>query len=281
MRSTAARPDLSRLWLRLRLAPWLSVLIIVAIWIAATATGSVSTQFLPSPTEVVDAAVELAEADLLWTSVSVTIVRGLLGAAIGIAAGILLGVLAGFSRWAEYGLDKPIQIVRAVPFTAMLPLLILWVGIGEETKVLLVVLATAVPVYFNTFGGIRNVDRRLVEAGKVYGLTGYQLSTRVLLRGALPSVFVGIRYALGITWAVLVLAESLNAVSGIGFLLTNARQYGQSDVVILCVVLYAALGLITDAFVELIERRVFRWRQGPGNESRRTNRVRVTRSKED
>ncbi|WP_181445336.1 ABC transporter permease subunit [Micromonospora endophytica] len=257
------------------------MLIIVAIWIAATATGSVSTQFLPSPTEVVDAAVELAEADLLWTSVSVTIVRGLLGAAIGIAAGILLGVLAGFSRWAEYGLDKPIQIVRAVPFTAMLPLLILWVGIGEETKVLLVVLATAVPVYFNTFGGIRNVDRRLVEAGKVYGLTGYQLSTRVLLRGALPSVFVGIRYALGITWAVLVLAESLNAVSGIGFLLTNARQYGQSDVVILCVVLYAALGLITDAFVELIERRVFRWRQGPGNESRRTNRVRVTRSKED
>ncbi|MFF5112800.1 ABC transporter permease subunit [Streptosporangium sp. NPDC000509] len=141
------------------------------------------------------------------------------------------------------------------------PLLILWIGIGEETKVLLVILATAIPVYFNTFGGIRNVDRRLVEAGKVYGLTAYRLSTRVLLRGALPSVFIGIRYALGITWAVLVLTESLNAVTGIGFLLTNARQYGQGEIVILCVVLYAVLGLVTDALVALLERRIFRWRQ--------------------
>ncbi|MFG1775661.1 ABC transporter permease subunit [Micromonospora sp. NPDC049051] len=261
MSSTAAHSGISWLRLGMRLAPWLSVLAIVAIWTVTTATGSVSAQFLPSPTDVAGAATELAETGLLWPSIGVTVTRGLLGAGIGIAAGTLLGLLAGFARWAEFVLDKPVQIVRAVPFTAMLPLLILWVGIGEQTKVLLVVLATAVPVYFNTFGGIRNVDRKLVEAGRVYGLTAYQLSTRVLLRGALPSVFIGIRYALGITWAVLVIAESLNAVSGIGFLLTNARQYGQGDVVVLCVVLYAALGLVTDALVALLERRVFRWRQ--------------------
>ncbi|MFY1701966.1 ABC transporter permease subunit [Micromonospora sp. WMMA1923] len=261
MSVTAARSGPPWLRLGLRLAPWSSVLVIIVLWVVSTATGSVSAQFLPSPAAVVDSAAELARAGQLWSSVSVTVTRGLLGAGVGIAAGILLGVLAGFTRWAEFVLDKPIQIVRAVPFTAMLPLLILWIGIGEETKVLLVVLATAIPVYFNTFGGIRNVDRKLVEAGKVYGLNAYQLATRVLLRGALPSVFIGIRYALGITWAVLVLAESLNAVSGIGFLLTNARQYGQGDVVILCVVLYAGLGLVTDALVALLERRVFRWRQ--------------------
>ncbi|WDZ84390.1 ABC transporter permease subunit [Micromonospora cathayae] len=261
MTSIAARPGFSWARLGLRIAPWLSVLAVVGLWIGTTATGSVSDQFLPSPTEVVGSAAELVEVGLLWSSIGVTITRGLLGATIGITAGILLGVLAGFARWAEFVLDKPVQIIRAVPFTAMLPLLILWVGIGEQTKVLLVALATAVPVYFNTFGGIRNVDRKLVEAGRVYGLTAYQLATRVLLRGSLPSVFIGIRYALGITWAVLVLAESLNAVTGIGFLLTNARQYGQGDVVILCVVLYAVLGLVTDALVALLERRLFRWRQ--------------------
>ncbi|MER7003232.1 ABC transporter permease subunit [Dactylosporangium sp. NPDC000555] len=261
MSSIAARPGFAWPRLGLRVAPWLSVFAIVVIWIATTANESVPAQFLPAPSKVAASAAELSDAGLLWSSIGVTVARGLIGAVIGTAAGILLGVLAGFSRWAEFVLDKPVQIIRAIPFTAMLPLLILWTGIGEQTKVLLVVLATAVPVYFNTFGGIRNVDRRLVEAGKVYGLTTYQLATRVLLRGALPSVFIGIRYALGITWAVLVIAESLNAVTGIGFLLTNARQYGQSEVVILCVVLYAALGLVTDALVALVERRIFRWRQ--------------------
>ncbi|MEU8204419.1 ABC transporter permease subunit [Streptosporangium sp. NPDC049046] len=261
MSSIAARPGPAWPRLGLRLAPWLSVFTIVVIWTVTTAIGAVPAQFLPSPARVVASTMELAETGLLWTSIGVTVTRGLIGAAIGVAAGVLLGVLAGFSRWAEYVFDKPVQILRAVPFTAKLPLLILWIGIGEETKVLLVILATVIPVYFNTFGGIRNVDRRLVEAGKVYGLTAYQLSTRVLLRGALPSVFIGIRYALGITWAVLVLAESLNAVTGIGFLLTNARQYGQGEIVILCVVLYAVLGLVTDALVALLERRIFRWRQ--------------------
>lgn len=260
MSMTLERPSAPATRVGLRVAPWLSVLVIVGLWTVSTATGAVSEQFLPSPLQVIGAGVELAETGLLWSSIGATVARGLVGAALGIALGVVLGVLAGFSRWAEYVVDKPVQMVRAIPFTAQLPLLILWVGIGEETKILLVVIATAIPVYFNTFGGIRNVDRRLVEVGRVSGLSPFAIATRILLRGSLPSVFIGIRYALGITWAVLVLAESLNALTGIGFLLTNARQYGQSDVVILCAVLYATLGLVTDALVVLVERRLFRWR---------------------
>ena len=178
----------------------------------------------------------------------------------GLLLAITIGVASGFSHIGELVVDKPIQMARAIPFTALVPLFILWFGIGEESKIFLVAWAVFVPLYLNTFSGIRNVDRRLVEVARVYKLSALEISFRVLLHGALPSVLVGLRYSLGLGWAVLIVAESVNAKSGIGAMLSTARQYAQTDVVLLCISLYAVLGLLTDAFVRALEIRLLRWR---------------------
>nr|WP_249780433.1 ABC transporter permease subunit [Bradyrhizobium sp. dw_411] len=184
----------------------------------------------------------------------------MVGSLAGGVLAIVIGVASGFSRLGEFIVDKPIQMARAIPFTALVPLFILWFGIGEEPKILLVSWAVFVPLYLSTFSGIRNVDRRLVEVARVYKLSSIEISWRVLLHGALPSVLGGLRYALGLGLAVLIVAESVNAKNGIGALLSSARQYAQTDVVLLCISLYALLGLLTDMLVRVLELRLLRWR---------------------
>ncbi|QVQ52761.1 ABC transporter permease [Spiractinospora alimapuensis] len=242
------------------LLPWASVIALLLTWYLGAVTGVLSPNVLPGPDRVLSSGWGLLQQGLLLPALGVSLGRVLLGAALGIVVGVGCGLITGFSRVGEALIDKPFQMARTIPFTALVPLFILWFGLGELPKVLLVAVGVALPLYINTFGGVRDVDRKLVEAAKVYRLTPLQIATQVLLPGALPSLLVGLRYALGLAWVAVIIAETVNSDAGIGFLLINAQQYIQTDVVMFCVTLYAVLGLITDRMVRSLERVLLAWR---------------------
>lgn len=171
----------------------------------------------------------------------------------------MLGFINGLSSIAEKLLDTTIQMVRNVPHLAMIPLVVLWFGIGEESKIFLVAIGVLFPVYINTLHGIRSVDHGLIEMGSVYGLRTASLFWKIVLPGALPSILVGLRYALGIMWLTLIVSETIATNSGIGFLAMNAREYMQTDIILLTIVLYALFGKLADSIAKLLERRFLRW----------------------
>ncbi len=179
--------------------------------------------------------------------------------AIGGSLGLALGFLNGLSSWANRLLDSSVQMVRNVPHLALIPLAILWFGIGEEAKQFLIVLGVLFPLYINTVHGIRSVDPKLIEMGRVYGLGRWGLFRHVVLPGALPSILVGLRYALGVMWLTLIVAETIASDDGIGFMTMNARDFMQTDVVLLGIVLYALLGKLADTLARLLERSLLRW----------------------
>lgn len=172
---------------------------------------------------------------------------------------MILGLISGLSRWGERLLDTSIQMLRNVPHLALIPLVILWFGIDESAKIFLVALGTLFPIYINTRHGIRNIDRGLVEMARSYGLSGIPLFIHVILHGALPSIMVGVRFALGLMWLTLIVAETISANSGIGYLAMNAREFLQTDVVVVAIILYALLGKLADVSAQLLERLWLRW----------------------
>lgn len=174
-------------------------------------------------------------------------------------AGVDFGTISGLSRWGERLLDTSIQMLRNVPHLALIPLVILWFGIDESAKIFLVALGTLFPIYINTWHGIRNIDRGLVEMARSYGLSGIPLFIHVILPGALPSIMVGVRFALGLMWLTLIVAETISANSGIGYLAMNAREFLQTDVVVVAIILYALLGKLADVSAQLLERLWLRW----------------------
>lgn len=192
-----------------------------------------------------------ASGDQLW--------RALIGFSIGGSLGLILGLISGLSRWGERLLDTSIQMLRNVPHLALIPLVILWFGIDESAKIFLVALGTLFPIYINTWHGIRNIDRGLVEMARSYGLSGIPLFIHVILHGALPSIMVGVRFALGLMWLTLIVAETISANSGIGYLAMNAREFLQTDVVVVAIILYALLGKLADVSAQLLERLWLRW----------------------
>jgi sulfonate transport system permease protein len=181
------------------------------------------------------------------------------GLAVGGGAGLVLGVATGFSRLFDALIDRTVQIVRAIPFLAILPLVMVWFGVGESGRYFLVALGTLFPVYLNTVLGIRQVDPKLLEMGRVIGLPRLQLVRTVVLPGALPSILLGVRLALTNAWLALVIAETVGAPAGIGFMATNAREFLQTDVIVLVIVLYALIGLSTDLIARALERRFLAW----------------------
>lgn len=238
----------------------ISPIAIVLLWQLASELGWLDPQTLAPPSEVLSAGKELlADGELqhhLWVSLG-RVVKGL---TLGVLAGTVLALLAGLSRWGEDLVDPPVQMMRTVPVLALTPLFILWFGIGEETKYLLIALGTTFPIYLNTFAGIRGIDARLIDAARTLGLSRSQVIRKVILPGALPGFLTGLRYSAGIAWLVLVVGEQINATSGIGYLITQARTAFRTDVIVLCLVIYALLGLTTDAIVRAIERRALAWR---------------------
>ncbi len=233
--------------------------LIVIVWEWMARTGCVSAQVLPAPSVVLLTAWDLIKDGRLLTDLGVSLLRATAGFVIGGSIGFLLGIAVGFSRLAEILLDRSIQMIRAIPFLALLPLVIVWFGVDEGGKVFLVSLGVAFPIYINTVLGIRQVDPKLLEVGKVKGLSNYQQIRQIILPGAMPSIPTGVRYALAVAWLALVVAETIATTRGIGFLAMDAREFLQTNVITLTIVIYAAIGVLADSLARLLERRLLAW----------------------
>jgi sulfonate transport system permease protein len=250
------------------LIPWLGPLMLLVAWELAARFGGLSPHILPAPTKVAATAVKLIQNGQLIPDMGISLLRAAIGFAIGGSVGFTLGIVVGFSRLAETLLDRTIQMLRAIPFLAALPLVIVWLGIGEGAKIFLVALGVTFPIYINTVLGIRQVDPKLLELGRVRGLSSLQMVRRIILPGALPSILTGVRYALATAWLALVVAETIAASSGIGFLAMDAREFLRTDVIVLAIVIYAGIGVTADAIARLLERRLLAWHPNYAREPR-------------
>jgi sulfonate transport system permease protein len=242
-----------------RVLPWVAPIAIILLWQAASQFGLLRPQVLPAPSAVAQAAWRLARSGELWSNIEVSTWRATVGFAIGGGIGFALGIANGLSSLSETLTDSTLQMIRNIPHLALIPLVILWFGIDEEAKLFLVALGVFFPLYVNTLHGVRSVDRQLLEMGRAYGMSERQLFLRVVLPGALPSVFVGLRYGLGIMWLTLIVAETISASSGIGHMAMNAREFMLMDVVVFAILVYAALGKLADSIARLLERSCLAW----------------------
>ena len=240
-------------------SPWVVPILLLIVWQWASSAGILPSRFLPSPGAVVSSFIALSVSGELWLHVRVSTLRALAGFAVGGGFGLALGLLTGSLHWAETLLDTTIQMVRNIPPLALIPLVILWFGIDESAKLFLVALGVFFPVYINTFHGIRSVDRGLLEMGRTYGLSGWPLYREIILPGALPSILVGVRFSLGLMWVILIVAETISARSGIGYMTMNAREFMQTDVMVVGILLYAILGKLADLLAKGLERYWLRW----------------------
>jgi sulfonate transport system permease protein len=254
-RSAARRPR-STLY---KVLSWVTPAVLLVTWEALAQAGVIETQILPAPSTVVETAWNLTVTGELPTHLWESLKRASIGLAIGGSIGLGLGITVGFSRLVESLVDRNIQIVRAIPFLAILPLVMVWFGVGESGRYFLVALGTMFPIYLNTVLGIKQVDPKLLEMGRVIGLPCLQLIRAAILPGALPSILLGVRLALTNAWLALVIAETVGAPAGIGFMATNAREFLQTDVIVLVIVLYALIGLTTDLIARALERKLLAW----------------------
>ena len=239
--------------------PWLLPIAVLIAWELVTTTGLVSPRRLPSLHAVVLAGWTMTRSGELPRDVAVSALRAGTGFLIGGSLGFCFGLAAGISRSTENLVDGLLQMLRMVPHLALIPLVIVWFGIGEGAKVFLVAVGVFFPIYYNTYHGIRTIDAGLLEMARVQGLRGAALFREVIFPGALPSILVGVRYGLGIMWLTLIVAETIAGNSGIGYMTMNAREFMQTDVVVLGIVLYAVLGKLIDSLARWIEREALSW----------------------
>ncbi|MBD2312792.1 aliphatic sulfonate ABC transporter permease SsuC [Desertifilum sp. FACHB-1129] len=242
-----------------QIQPWIVPLSLLIVWQLFAQFGLMPTRILPAPISIVEAAIKLIQSGELWKHVQISTWRAFVGFTIGGGIGLTLGVLNGVFPLAERYLDSSVQMIRNIPHLALIPLVILWFGIGDPARIFLVALGVFFPIYINTFYGIRSIDPNLVEMGKVYGLRPRELFWQIILPGALPSSLVGLRYGLGLMWLTLIVAETIAASSGIGYMAMNAREFMHTDVVVLSILLYAVLGKLADSAVRLLERWWLPW----------------------
>ncbi|MET0315000.1 MAG: aliphatic sulfonate ABC transporter permease SsuC [Hansschlegelia sp.] len=241
------------------LLPFLIPAGLIVVWQVLASAGEISQSVLPAPSQVVAAGWRLALSGELWANIWISTWRALTGLAIGGGIGFALGLANGASKLSERLTDPSLQMIRTIPHLAMIPLVILWFGIDETAKIFLVALGVFFPIYLNTLHGVRTVDAQLVEMGRAYGMSPATLFAKVVLPGALPSIFVGLRYALGIMWLTLIVAETISASSGLGYMAMNAREFMLVDVVVLAILIYAALGKLADSGAKLLERATLSW----------------------
>jgi sulfonate transport system permease protein len=239
----------------------------VALWQLLSSAGLIPAQKLPPPPTIWRTAVTLVTTNspaygTLQDAMLVSLERMAVGFAIGGTIAVLLALVAGLSRFGENTIDPLLQILRMLPLFGLIPVFIVWFGIGELPKIILIALGAAIPLYLNTFAGIRSVDAKLAEVGQVLRLSKAETIRHVILPGALPQALVGLRQSLGVAWLALVVAEQVNANAGLGFMISQATQFLRNDVILVALAVYAVLGLITDALVRLLERRALTWRRG-------------------
>lgn len=235
-------------------------IVLLVAWWAVTAAGVFTPVQLPSPSAVVDATIGLIQRGDLWLHIGISVQRVLIGFAIGAILGMLFGAVLGLSRWADALLTPLLGALRAVPSLAWVPLLILWMQIGEDSKVTLIAIGAFFPVFTTLYAGLQHVDPHLVEAGRAFGYKGVRLFKTIQLPAVVPSIFSGLRLALAQAWLFLVAAELIASSMGLGFLLTDSQNNGRTDRLILAIILLAVLGKITDSLLGLAEKRaIARW----------------------
>ena len=249
-------------WYRL-----VSPVAVVALWQLLSSAGLIPADKLPPPTTVWHTAVSLVTTNspaygTLQNAMLVSLERMAIGFAVGGSIAVLLALVAGLSRLGENAVDPLLQIIRMLPLFGLIPVFIVWFGIGELPKIILIALGAAIPLYLNTFAGIRGVDAKLAEVGRVQRLTRAETIRYIVLPGALPQALTGLRQSLGVAWLALVVAEQVNANAGLGFMISQATQFLRNDVILVALAVYAILGLTTDALVRLLERRALAWRRG-------------------
>jgi sulfonate transport system permease protein len=253
-----AKPSL-RQFLSSDAASWIVPVVLLLAWQAAAEFEFLPGNVLPAPSAVFDAAWRLTLSGELPTHLAVSARRAAIGLAIGGSLAFAFGLLNGVSKIGEKLTDTTFQMIRNIPNLALVPLVILWFGIEDSARIFLVALGVFFPIYINTYHGIRTADAQLVEMGRSYGMSNWELFRRVILPGALPSIFIGLRYALGIMWLTLIVAETIAANAGIGYMAMNARDFMQLDVVVLSILLYALLGKLADSVARLLERKTLKW----------------------
>ncbi|NLU84254.1 ABC transporter permease [Rhodococcus sp. HNM0569] len=266
-------PELRPRSARSRLAPGRPIrfglaigpLLLLGLWVAASASGQLDPKTLSAPWTVVTTAWELIDDGRLQSNLLTSVERALIGGVLGVVFGVVLALISGLSRIGEALVDGPVQIKRSIPTLALMPLAILWFGIGEEMKILLIALSVFVPIYINTHAALRSIDARYVELAETLDLSRGQFVRKVALPGALPGFFTGLRMAVTVAWLALVVVEQVNATSGIGYLMFQARNYGLTDIIIVGLVVYAVLGFGSDLLVRSAERRALAWRKTIGS----------------
>lgn len=238
----------------------LGVVLVLIAWQIASSTGALPATIVGSPHAVLLTAKDLISDGQLGSAVLTSLHRVLLGLFFGLVIGIALALVSGLTRLGEDIIDAPVQMLRTVPFAGLIPLLIVWLGVGELPKVVLIALGVTFPVYINLSAGIRQVDSTLIEAGRSLGLSRLGLVWHVVLPAALPQLLVGVRIALGISWLALVFAEQISATSGLGYLMSTAQELLQTNTIVVCLIVYALLGLLADLIVRGMERALLSWK---------------------
>jgi sulfonate transport system permease protein len=246
--------------LRWPLGIYTTPVVILIVWEVLAQAGVLKPTYAPAPTDIASATVELWNDGVLGPDLLISLQRAGIGLAIGLSIGIVTGVLGGFLRVGEYVFNGLAQILNTIPLLAVLPLFVVWFGIDELTKVLLIAFGAGVPMYLNLFAAIRGVDQRLIEMARTTGAGSWRVITRVLLPGAIPGFLVGLRFSLAYSILGLVAAETVNADEGLGFLITQAQTYLQTNKVFVGLVIYSILGLLADQFVRILEQVLLRWR---------------------
>lgn len=245
---------------RISLGRWASPVALLLLWELGSQTGLIPTRILAAPSSVAATLWSMTLSGELPSNLLVSLARAGTGLTIGVVLGSVLALSAGLSKRGELAVDPPLQMLRTLPALALSPLLIVWLGIGEAAKIALIAYATTFPIYLNLYNGVRSVDVRLVEAARSFGLSDLEVIRHVIIPGALPSFLVGLRYALSVSVLILVAAEQINAQAGLGYLINNARDFMRTDILVVCLLVYALLGLAADLIVRTLERHALAWR---------------------
>ncbi|EJM21762.1 ABC-type nitrate/sulfonate/bicarbonate transport system, permease component [Pseudomonas sp. GM18] len=238
----------------------ISPIALLLLWELASQWGLIPQRVIAAPSQIGGTLWAMITSGELGKHLLVSLQRALVGLSIGVSVGVVAALITGLSKRGEVILDSPMQMLRTIPSLALVPLFILWFGIGEFTKIALIVTGTTFPVYLNLFAGIRNIDPKLIEAANTLGLNRRELIWHVILPGSLPSFFVGLRYSLGISWLALVFVEQINTTAGIGYLASDARDFMRTDVIVICLLIYSVLGLLIDGLIRTLERFALAWR---------------------
>ncbi|MFT8459621.1 MAG: ABC transporter permease subunit [Liquorilactobacillus ghanensis] len=242
-----------------RLAPFVIPVFLLFLWQITTTLKIVPSNIFPTISSVISITIELLKNGQLESNILISTERAFSGLIIGGSLGFLLGIVNGLSKWSYTFLDSTIQMIRTIPHLSLLPLIVIWFGVSEIGKVFLVSLGVLFPIYINTLAGIRGIDPDLREMGNVYGLKGISLFKEIIFPAALPSILIGFRYALGNMWITLIVAETIAANSGIGYMATNAREFMQLNIIVLSIIIYAVLGKMSDIIAKLLENHFLFW----------------------